>query len=155
MFIEEINLFRINLLRSCIFAFALLSSSAYAETQIFKPNKTSPVRVPSEVDMVSTGPLISGELGLRVILLVYEIYYSIAVEEIFYGQTEGEPNEIKYSYFLNGFDVAPLLGRQRFTALKFVQWKTWNQFELEDNDLKFSVRYTPERTFEFKKLSGQ
>lgn len=132
--------------------FFCLSSWAASSTVV--PLKGSGLSIPLRVDTVSTGPRDFGERGLRVILSVSEIYYSIAVEEISYGLTEGDPDIITHSFFLSGFDVAPSIGLRRFTALKFQKWIAWNEFELQENELQFRVRYTPERNFELYTVKG-
>lgn len=133
--------------------FLALSIPSTASAGSLQATKQAPVSIPLEVDSVSTGPRQAGK-ALRVTLLVYEVYYRIAVEEISYGLTEGDPNVVVGSYFLNGFDVAPHIGQQKLTWLRSVRWHGWNDFELQEQDLRFRVRYRGAGRFEIEAVKA-
>ncbi len=133
----------------------LFSPNIYASL-LLEPKQKSPISIPLEVAFLTTGPRDSGTRALRIIFLVAEVYYSLAIEEITYGlTTEGDADIISNSYYLNGFDVATAVGQTSFTALKFHKWVKWNEFELEDNGSVFRIRYTPARKFEVTVVKGK
>jgi hypothetical protein len=132
----------------------LLSPNTYAAT-LLEPKEKSPISISLEVDFLTTGPRDSGTRALRVIFLVSEVYYSLAIEDVAYGLTEGDADTISHSYYLNGIDIASAAGQSSLTALNFRRWIKWNEFELEDNGTVFRIRYTPARKFEVNVVKGK
>ena len=119
----------------------------------FKVDERSPVSIPLTVNTVTTGPRDGGTRALRVSLLVSEIYYSIIVEKITYGMTEGDPDVIAASYLMDGFETAPKIGIARFTNLHFLRWIAWNEFELKEYEQRFRIRYNQDGSFFIKKAT--
>ncbi len=132
----------------------LLSPYTNAASAVLEPKEKSPVSIPLEVIFITTGPRDSGVRALRVIFLVSEVYYSLAIEDVAYGFIEGDDDKITNSYFLDGDNIASIAKRSSLTATNFRRWINWNEFELEDNGTVFRLRYTTERKFEVKVVKG-
>ena len=130
----------------------LLMPFAVNGDSTFKIDDKSPVTIPLDVNTVSTGPRDGGTRALRVSLLVSEIYYSIVVEKIAYGLTEGDPDVIAASYYLDGDTIAPKIGLDRFTNLHFLRWISWNEFELQEYKQRFRIRYNQDGSFLIRKV---
>ncbi len=71
----------------------LLPTYVSAETIQIKPIKdATKISIPTEVYFLTTGPRHMNKKALRISFVVEEIYPSIYVEEITYGDTEGDPD---------------------------------------------------------------
>jgi len=120
-----------------------VGATADADTPpgIIRSSKGPSVAIPTEVRFVSTAPRSSPTHARRISLHVYEVYYSLAIDEIVFGASEEEPDRIFASHFFSGFDIAPRIGRSRLTALELVRWVGPREFELREQDLVFRIRY--------------
>jgi len=85
--------------------------------------------------------------------LVYEVYFSIGIDEIEFGAEENEPDRVSASHFLSGVEAAPAIGLKRFTSLQFVRWLGPSEFELREDETMFRVRYKGDGVFELNRAS--
>ncbi len=118
-------------------------------TEIITPyeNKKAKISVSPEVVFLSTGPATSESTELRFILSLEEIYYSIVIEEIKHGSTEGDPVLLLHSYVISDADIKRVTDQQELMSLLFRRWITSSEFELEINKIGYRVQYTTARKF--------
>ena len=89
----------------------------------------------------------------RVYFLVYEIYYSLLIEELKYSGIEGSDIEIVNTYFVTGFDIGMKATKYgRLTNLQFVAWNSWNTFTIRENDVDLVVRVKPNDKITVEKI---
>jgi len=89
----------------------------------------------------------------RVYFLVYEIYYSLLIEEMEYSGVEGSKIKSVNTYFITGFEIGTkALKYNRLTDLHFVNWDSWNTFIVKESDTKLKIRIKPQGKFSVEKL---
>ncbi len=126
--------------------------ASMGQSVTIKAKDTPPLSIPLNVRHLSTGPRELGRRGLRVCIVIEEIYPSIYLEEIAYGNVEGDPDLVTTSYYLNGFDVARAFGYRWLEGLRFMNWISWNKFEMEDSRTHFRISYHSDGQVEMEKL---
>jgi len=135
----------------CIFllicsAIVFTDNSYAGEAYITASDYASEI-APLEVDFLSTGPRKNGTKGLRISFIVAEVYYSIVVEEVTYGLTEGDDNKIVKSYFLEDLLISRHTKTGPLVNLSFVKWLSWDEFEVKEGDKHFRIRYMKDGKF--------
>ncbi len=136
-----------------IIFYLLLFGNISAETIQIKPLKGATVSIPTNVYFVTTGPRYMNKTALRVSFIAEEIYPSVYVEVITYGDTEGDPDIITASYWLSGSDIAKgfnynsKYGYEDLTNLEFKSWLKWNEFTLTERHNKFLIKYNADKKF--------
>ena len=114
--------------------------------------------MPTEVYLLTTGPRYMNKKALRVSFVAEEIYPSVYVEEITYGDTEGDPDIITRSSWLVGSDIAAAFkyrekyGYEYLTNLEFKSWSKWNEFTIQEKHNKFRIKYNPDNKFNVTKI---
>lgn len=129
-----------------------------AETIKVNPIKGATISIPTEVYFVTTGPRHMDRKALRISIIIEEVYPSIYVEEITYGDTEGDPDIITSSSWLNGFDIAKAFnykdkyGYEYLTNLQFNSWTKWNEFTIKERHNKFKIKYNSNNNFDVSRI---
>lgn len=127
-----------------------LASVAVAQGADLEARKIDPIANPN-VRFSTVGPYGSGPL-LRLSLLLSEVYYSVAVEELYEDPLkEGAPS-VEAAYLLPGRSIAVLLEESKLTQLQFVRWRSPVEVELTNGDLRFLLRRTGPGQFEVRRL---
>jgi hypothetical protein len=90
--------------------------------------------------------------ALRVSFLVYEVYYSIAVEEMEYKDVECMDIKVLSSYFLSGFELGDSLSLGSLTWVQFIEWRTWDSFVISEQYDKILLSYKGNGNFEVELL---
>ena len=126
------------------------ASSIASEKNTILPIKSVTIAIPTNIHYLSMGPRFRGEKSLRVSIVIEEIYPSIFVEEITFGDVEGDPDIVTKSYYLSGFDVTEKLGEKKWSRLNninYIKWHQWNEFEMKHNKIKFKIIYNSNNKF--------
>lgn len=89
----------------------------------------------------------------RVYFLVYEIYYSLLIEEMAYSGIEGSNIKSINTSFITGFEIgAKVLKMRRLTNLQFENWDSWNTFLVKESDTLLKIRIKQNGNFSVEKL---
>ena len=91
----------------------------------------------------------------RLSLSCEEIYCGITFDYIELQQDyEGLPRLIS-SHWLNGFDIAPMLGTDSdfLYDIHFVAWEAWDQVMLREGDRYFRIKINPDQSFTISPVS--
>ena len=129
----------------CLF----LPISAASEKNNILPITPATITIPSNIHYLTMGPRLQGK-SLRVSIVVEEIYPSIFIEEITFGDVEGDPDIVTNSYFLSGFEVVKKLGGKKWSPLNninLIKWHKWNEFEAKHIKTKFKIIYNSKNNF--------
>jgi len=127
---------------TCAFTDISYASDAFIDADVYASQVA-----PLDVVSLSTGPRHEGIKGLRISILVAEVYHSVVVEEISYGLTEGDENKIIKSYFIEDLLISRHVGTGPLVNLDFVKWISWDEFELKEGDKHFRIRYMNDGKF--------
>ncbi len=130
-------------------------SSIGSEKNTILPITPATIAIPTNIHYLSMGPRFRSEKSLRVSIIVEEIYPSIFVEEINFGDVEGDPDVVAKSYFLSGFDITERLGenkRTRLNNINYIRWLQWNEFEMKHNEIKFKITYNSNSKFNIETI---
>ena len=89
----------------------------------------------------------------RVYFLVYEIYYSVLIEEMAYSGVEGSSIKSINTNFITGFEIGEkVLKMRRLTNLQFEKWDSWNSFLVKESDTLLKIRIKQNGNFSVEKL---
>ena len=130
--------------------YLFLSTSTASEKNNILPVTPATITIPSNIHYLTMGPRLQGKKSLRVSIIVEEIYPSIFVEEITFGDVEGAPDIVTNSYFLSGFEIVKKIGGKKWSPLNninLIKWHKWNQFEMKHNKTKFKIIYNSKNNF--------
>ena len=135
----------------CLF----LPVSAASEKSNILPITPATITIPSNIHYLTMGPRLQSKKSLRVSVVVEEIYPSLFIEEITFGDVEGDPDIVTKSYFLSGFDIVKKLGGKKWSPLNninLIKWHKWNEFEAMHNKTKFKIIYNTKNNFKIEKI---
>jgi hypothetical protein len=99
------------------------------------------IAIPLHVMSVTTSPANDDGKVLRVALYLEEIYWSLYVEEIVRGMTEGDADQVTNSYRLDGGAIAQQLGVEYPQPVQFGEWNAWNSLTMTSGDVAFTLDY--------------
>ncbi len=89
----------------------------------------------------------------RVYFLVYEIYYSLLIEEMAYSGVEGSNIKSINTNFITGFEIGEKVSKmRRLTNLRFENWESWNTFLVKESDTLLKIRIRQNGNFSVEKL---
>lgn len=97
----------------------------------------------THVQFLTTAPNEGRDKYLRVAVLLYDDIYALRIDEMTGGTSNEEDERLVASYFLEGNDLI-------YTAIKkltFVEWVSWNEFEIQSYKRYYRIRYEPGKGF--------
>ncbi|NQY75067.1 MAG: hypothetical protein HRT90_09935 [Candidatus Margulisbacteria bacterium] len=138
--------------------------SIQSDTNIIykKLSSSREVGIPSDFVYLNTGPRRPIELknnkpinleqyietSYRVGFILSEIYYSLSIEEINWGNEERDP-EVEMTYFINVYKLwSEEFGNKEkgeaIVNIKFIKWENWNTFilKIHGDNFRFQIRET-------------
>ena len=100
-----------------------------------------PISIPTHVSWMTTSPGHEDGRLLRVALYREEIYWSLYIEVIVRGMTEGDSDKVAASYRLDGSSIAQQLGLEYPQPVQFGEWNDWNSLTMKTGDAAFTLAY--------------
>jgi hypothetical protein len=100
-----------------------------------------PMAIPLEIRSITTSPQGDDGQVLRVARYVEEIYWSLHVEVIERGMTEGDADRVSASYRLDGRAIAESVGADYPGPLQFGTWNAWNSLAMTSGGVAFTLDY--------------
>ena len=124
----------------------IASAGISAKELTLKPIETEALHIPTNIYTLTLGPA-NGSEALRVAFLSEEIYSSLYIERLRFGEMEGETTRIQAHYYFDSFSIAKLLGLKEgfISNLKLVKWHTWQAFEVQAEEGRFILTYRPKK----------
>lgn len=97
----------------------------------------------THVQFLTTGPNEGRDTYLRVAFLLYDDIYALRIDEMTGAMSEGEDERPVASYFLEGNNLV----YSAIHKLRFVEWVSWDEFEIQVHNLYLRIRNEPGKGF--------
>jgi len=90
----------------------------------------------------------------RVYFLVYEVYYSLLIEEMSYSGIENSDVKSKNKSFITGYEIASKFPKLlNLTNLRFINWVSPTSFIIDENGTNLKINIKPQREFTVEKVN--
>ena len=149
-----------------ILSILLTIAPASAQTYTFSPKKLEHSIADVNCIFLSAGPKHYVEVppapccadecrgkSYRVSFLLRETCCNIAIEELYLGGAGCSDIKVVNTFLLTGSDIIHKLRKiHKLTDLKFIRWKSWNSFIIQESDDRLLISALPDGAFKITKL---
>ncbi len=127
----------------------VVSSSVYAQEQSLELREWSGTTTDENAVFMTRGANIeSTKTFYRVYFLVYEVYYSLLIEEMTYSGIENSDITSKNKSFITGYEIASKFPNLlNLTNLRFIKWTSPTSFIINENETKLKINIKPQEKF--------
>ena len=127
----------------------VVSSSVYAQEQSLELREWSGTTTDENaVFIFFFSNIESTKTFYRVYFLVYEVYYSLLIEEMTYSGIENSDITSKNKSFITGYEIASKFPNLlNLTNLRFIKWTSPTSFIINENETKLKINIKPQEKF--------